>query len=578
MKISFIIPTINQTNLLYDCVLSLQKYHSKHDYEIIIIDDGSDSNTQKEIIEYFLPSKKFIRVFIKEKNEGFATTVNVGIKYAKNDIFVLVNNDVVFSCDIITPILNAYGKNEKIGVVGGLLLYPDKKIQHGGMISPSPGVFQHVGRGQTIDECLEATVSRYCIAVTGAIFSISRSLLNAIGDLNEDYFVSCEDTEYCLRTWKNGWRVYYEPEIKAVHLEGKTRGSSEEEKQVRYQKWYIKERESAVLFAQDVKNKYLSVYPKIKKEIILLNNLVTEKLVQTAYGTPELYTVPLNPLSPRATQKIVVIQRKGALGDVLLTTGFLKEFKENNYDVHFITHVPEVFKNNPFVDGISAEGLTFHDNRFFNLDNVYEKYPYQSILTSYREHFGLITHRPPELYSRDEDFHSMLMKMGAIKIGGVKKIAVLHPSVGWPSRTLSKSFWNKLTYDLTLKGYSCVSIGKGNDYILDNAHNVRINIHEARELMKHSQVFIGMDSGMMHVAFTTNIPVIGIFTIANPEYRVVPRIATTIAFAPKRECRFCLHRQSPPVNFVACEFGTNACTQDFNPKEIIDAVINVATF
>lgn len=93
-KVSIVIPTYNGLDLVISCVDSIIRYTPMSDikYEIIIADDGSTDRTSRVVgIKY---KNSPLRVVRSEENRGFAKTVNMGIKEAKHDLILLLNNDV----------------------------------------------------------------------------------------------------------------------------------------------------------------------------------------------------------------------------------------------------------------------------------------------------------------------------------------------------------------------------------------------------------------------------------------------------------------------------------------------------
>lgn len=579
MKFSFVIPTVNQYDMLFECIDTLLYYNGYDEHEVIVVDDGSPLPLQKRIAAEC--ENAGITFIAHEVNSGFARTVNAGIRASTGDIVVLVNNDILFTEDMTAPLTRAFATHPSIGVVGALLYYPTGAIQHGGMISTGVGRFEHRGHGKRISERSDLIRPDYCIAVTGAIFAIKRNVIEEVGLLNEEYFLACEDSEYCLRVWSSGYRVLYSSEVTAIHLEGGTRGATDEYKRANHNKWYLKELETAKKFQTDVTHKYASRWYTLVNHISYLNReLHGATCDEVHYGGGTGGETTLMTVGPRATKDVVLVKRMGALGDVILTTGVVRAIKERspNDDIWVMTGVPEVYRGNPYVSriltGVDETPPTL--KHLFDLDSAYEKTPKTHILEVYGRCLpDTSSVWLPELYSNECDLATLRTKLGHLRL--TDKLAIIHASVGWPSRTLPQNRWNEVVNELTTLGYTCAVIGRGADYRCVGAQSLvgTLNIHEIRELMKCAQVFVGMDSGMMHVAFTTNIPIVALFTVANPAYRVVARQAKTIALIPKIHCRFCLHEEKPPVYFIKCKYNTNACLNDFDAHDIVDAVKEV---
>jgi len=249
MKVSIIIPTINQTSLVENCISSFYKHHkASENIKFVIVDDGSDAKTKKYLEKL---SKKYdAKLILKDKNLGFSNSVNIGIKSEKSDIYLLCNNDIVFTRPIISHLIDSF-KN-KVGIVGAKLLYPNNTIQHAGMELVGKS-FIHTNKHSKHNTWI-ANVDKYNIVVTGALMGISHDCVKSIGLFNEDYYLSCEDTEYCLRAWINGYKVLYNHNIEAIHIEGYTRGNNNQSKKLKNKEWYRKEKETISMFMNDLEN------------------------------------------------------------------------------------------------------------------------------------------------------------------------------------------------------------------------------------------------------------------------------------------------------------------------------------
>lgn len=265
---SIIIPTHNHADLVQNCLESFWVHHPTTSCEVLVVSDGSDvrqANKLKEVCDH-MPCTKLV---INHKNGGFASAVNTGIKYASGRYITLLNNDVLFRQAVLPVFENVFTVSPKVGVIGGLLLYPDDTIQHAGMVYvPRTSHFIHRHKHKHMRD---APPSEYVAAVTGALFSISRACIDEVGVLNDRYFLSCEDTEYCLRVWNAGLKVYYAAEVVATHLEGYTRGTTPSQKKAKGEAWAAKETTTVRQFIQDLRR-----FPmrKILREVIKTNTSV----------------------------------------------------------------------------------------------------------------------------------------------------------------------------------------------------------------------------------------------------------------------------------------------------------------
>lgn len=248
-----IIPTFAREDLVNKCLRSIRSHEVGNDYRIIVADDGSGIKNNQPLENI---CKQYDALFYqKPYNEGFAKTVNYAFNRlnVKEPYITLVNNDVEFREPILDTIRKRFEADPKLGVIGGLLLYGDMTIQHGGMrYNETARKFLHDHRHEphNFPSALEPS---YKIGVTGALMTIRTEIFRKLKGLDERYFLACEDTEFCLRVWQNtAYKVLYEPAVKAFHFEGMTRGHDEKSKKA-HPEWTKKEKESIKVFLKEMK-------------------------------------------------------------------------------------------------------------------------------------------------------------------------------------------------------------------------------------------------------------------------------------------------------------------------------------
>jgi GT2 family glycosyltransferase len=168
----------------------------------------------------------------KDANEGFSRAVNVGLRRCLRDCTdaILVNADIEFGLteDWLGLMLKQRGENGRLAaIVGGLLVYPNGLIQHGGIyFSLLTREFGHRfqwGPGNLP----EAQVAARC-PVTGALQFIRHETLMALGPYDETFKLGWEDVDYGIRAFLSGRECIYQPGIRAVHHESAFRGRADE--------------------------------------------------------------------------------------------------------------------------------------------------------------------------------------------------------------------------------------------------------------------------------------------------------------------------------------------------------------
>lgn len=245
-------------------------------------------------------------------------------------------------------------------------------------------------------------------------------------------------------------------------------------------------------------------------------------------------------------QKTVIIRRTAAMGDVILVEPVLHYFHKKGYRVVLETLEPfyMLFSNHYFpvhhpkkIDGrlLSAER--------YNLDMAYEAFPSQNRLKSYYQFCGI----------EDGEMRNPRLSMGFELHAGTKlfqKACIIHlEGIKQSGRNIFGVDWEVVVDRLKDKGYSVFQVGKRNVPFIKNATYVNtINEHFLCYVVGSASLFIGIDSGVSHIASGFNIPSILFFGNTNPEIVHVDLTNKTIITnhsAEKPICGkpYCWHQQ-----------------------------------
>ena len=238
--VSIIIPNKDHVDDLSRCVESIINLSTYDNYEIVIVENNSET---AEIRTYYEEISRHPRVQVVEYKGDFnySKINNFGVQYAKGEYLLLLNNDT----EVITPDwmeeLLMYAMRKDVGVVGAKLYYPDKTIQHAGIVI---GLGAHRTAGHTHYRIPEANVGymgRLCYAqdvtaVTGACMMVSKALYEELGGLDESFTVALNDVDFCLRVREKGFLNIFTPFAELYHYVSKSRGSDKkDERALRYQ-------------------------------------------------------------------------------------------------------------------------------------------------------------------------------------------------------------------------------------------------------------------------------------------------------------------------------------------------------
>ncbi len=238
--VSLIMPTRDGGKVLRNCLESIHKNTTYPQYEILVVDNQSqDAATLNYLAS--LADSGVIRLLHYDKPFNYSAINNFAVSHARGDIVGLLNDDLeVISPDWLTEMVR-HALRPEIGAVGAKLYYPDRRIQHAGVILGLRGVAGHAGHGLRPDQvdCAERLqmVQNYS-AVTAACMVVRKSLYVQVGGLDElNLPVAYNDVDFCLRLVAAGYRNLWTPLAELYHHESVSRGYDETtEKRERWQR------------------------------------------------------------------------------------------------------------------------------------------------------------------------------------------------------------------------------------------------------------------------------------------------------------------------------------------------------
>ena len=229
MLVSIIIPMRDKWELTDACIRSILKKSSYKTFEILVLDNRSQQPESLEWMEQISRADSRVRILKADMEFNWSRLNNYGVSQANGDVFIFLNNDTLIISEDWIERLCENACRDDIGVVGGLLLYPDDTIQHAGVGVGIGGWADHVFKTQSPvhygSPFVSPMMSRNVLAVTGACMAVSRKTLQKIGLFDEEFIICGSDVELCIRAYENGLFNRYDSMVRLYHLESKSRDS-----------------------------------------------------------------------------------------------------------------------------------------------------------------------------------------------------------------------------------------------------------------------------------------------------------------------------------------------------------------
>lgn len=212
LRLSIIILTYNQRNLTIRCIESIYPLCDNPDYEIILVDNASQDNTEEDVKNTF-PKVKYIYL---SRNTGVAAGRNTGLRNSNGRYLMFLDNDTIATPETIIGMTDFLEKNADIGLLAPKLISPQGEIQLS--FKPFPGILKKI-RNVILPHSKVPSSATFCepFYVIGACQLFSRDTLIATGPLDDKIFYGPEDADFCIRIRKNGKRIVYNPDFVITH-------------------------------------------------------------------------------------------------------------------------------------------------------------------------------------------------------------------------------------------------------------------------------------------------------------------------------------------------------------------------
>ena len=214
--ISVIVLNYNGKGFLNSCLSSLAS-QTYSDFEVIVVDNGSRDGSP----EYIEENYPWVRLAKNDENLGFAGGTNVGIRAAKGEFIITLNNDSRADSRFIEELIKPMADPE-VGVCAAKMLFPDGRINSAGICISRSGAAWDRGMFEPDRGQYEFVEEVFGACAGAALYR--REMMDEIGLFDEDFFLYLEDVDLAFRARLAGWKCIYVPGARVIHHHGGTAG------------------------------------------------------------------------------------------------------------------------------------------------------------------------------------------------------------------------------------------------------------------------------------------------------------------------------------------------------------------
>jgi ADP-heptose:LPS heptosyltransferase len=281
----------------------------------------------------------------------------------------------------------------------------------------------------------------------------------------------------------------------------------------------------------------------------------------------------------------ILVRRRAALGDVIMSTGVVRELK-NRYDciIDIATEFPNVYNNNPHVRAIyhtDAMPEPAAYDLYINLDDAYEHNPLNHYVDSYfYRAFGTseVDNKSVELFANEIDNDTV---NAFCQDNELDRYIVIHIRQWyWALKNMSWDTWYAVFESLFANrtDFKIVCVGSAADGFVEHPLFVdardKLSVQQQKLLMDRAQCFVGIDSGPYHIASASKTHIISLHTHLLPE-RIVPKHKAVTPVLASVDCVGCNDNQQRPVSQVICKYGDFRCSTSFDADKIANSILEI---
>ena len=229
VDVSILIVNWNTKDFLRKCLDSIYIQTKDIEIEVFVVDNGSTDGS----VEMVKSEHPHVELIINSQNLGFARANNQAISRSKGRYVLLLNSDTVVLNNTLYEIVKFMDEHPDAGIGGCKLLNPNYTLQLSCYHYPSPSnifsVILSLFKGSCVMRKFKYDRIKEVDSVSGACLIIRRETIAEIGILDERFFLYAEESDWCLRAKRKGWKVYFIPQGSLIHYNRQTQKEIPEE-------------------------------------------------------------------------------------------------------------------------------------------------------------------------------------------------------------------------------------------------------------------------------------------------------------------------------------------------------------
>lgn len=518
-RVAIIILAWNQLSYTKICIESIKKLTKRDRYDLIIVDQCSNDGTI-EYLKNVLDGDGDI-IIRNSFNRGFSGGNNQGLRVAECEYVLMLNNDCrIERGNWLDMLLSA--REDDIGIVGALC--------QKGSPDHAKKVFDHVGVGRESDQW--SYIEGWCLFGKRELFVE----LNGFDMRFNPAYGEDADMSYRVKTM--GLKIKELKNLPIKHFGSRSKGQLDA--------WMPTQSDNS---SKQLFKKWIS---KDVEEIEPIKEAEQEKSKEE---------------EPETKKLSILFRRRGARGDVLLTTPILKELKKKYPGSLLVyeTDCPDMLTGNPYVDH-TEKRVPKPEQYDIVLTPRYEKDMSKNAINTMAKQCGVeLSEKKIEIYLTDDQRMWAQNKVDASKMN-----IAFHTGRAWKSKEWLIERFREVALHYAKKGYGILELGDRATQYTGAGNDCRgCSIKQTAAIIAQCSIFVGIDSGCAHLAKAVGTPAVVIYGSVDPSTASSDAVEYPVR-VEDLECKGCRGRTS--AEWVDCHKEEVYCLTRITPQMVIETV------